>query len=1095
VYKPTLFVLIIAVLAGEPALWAADPPVPERTKTAEAPAGLLEALKDKDPSVRLQAAQMLIRMGEAKATLPVVEELLKSPQQAIRLEAGLLLKQIRPTQLKAQLKDLNPSARLEAAQALWLMGGAEAKVAIPVLVELLKSPRHELRFPAAMTLTQRNVPEAKAAVTALVEALSHPLARVRLQAAQRLQQMGVPEVRGAVTVLVDLLREHQKELGIQPAMLLGQMRAADLRAAAPGLREALNDRNPAIRFQAASILVRIGRAETKAAIPVLIDLLSGDRNPSSRAEPSRVPSAPGNNNTSFRLQAMQALAKVGPDAKAAIPPLVKLLDDAQAARVAALALPQLGPDALPPVLETWAKQESFNRPGVIQALGRFGPKAEPAVPKLMEALASPDGRVRELAANALRQIGTEAVPFLEKALARADSHVRQTAAAILADIGPAAKSAIPALTEALQDPDLPVRVQVARALWEVDRDADKVIPILLEALKTNEVILRRASAQLLTAIGQLPEGTVPALRAILNDPEPMVRVDAAVCLCDLPGYRKEAVPVLRSVLKNRALRAQAVDALSKAGPEAKEAVPALLEQLYDDKIDHAFAGRVGSAVGRIAGSEGVEALLRALATAPKRLRPVLVQALAQAGPSGFAAVIKRIDDEDAAVRAVAARSLDQAGRSTAETVSALVKTLQSRDAQVRREALRAMEQVARDAGSVVSVAQAIPVLTDILKGGQAEERVLAAETLAYLRPGSEPAVSVLVETARGDQSGLRRQAIAALGRIAEFRAPRALLSDKAAISTLAEVLDSPDATLRLEAALALAWVGTVKARTEGLTAGHEGSSALPCALPAPLAQQVVSVLLEVVREKNHPLRIRAMGALIWCGSDDEAVFSALMRVLGDDGPARAKAAEVLGRMGPVAKAAVPPLTELTKGPDPDARIQAALALWRIDHRTEAIPVLVRELKSTVARKPGNAMSFGRLAVAASAPTEPPCQQAAEALEEIGPAARAAGPALTKLLRDSHLASCRPYYALALAKIDRQAAGVAVPVLLDMLDGKPDAVPLTEPAAATLRRKTIKALGDLGAPARGAVPSLRKALLDPDERIRSEAAKALKKVGG
>jgi HEAT repeat protein len=379
--KQTLFGLMIALLsAAEPPVRADDPPGPEGKKTAEAPAGLLEALKDKDPSVRLQAAQALIRMGQAKAALSVIEELVKSPQQGIRLEASLLLKQLQSAQLEAKLKDANPSARLAAAQALWQRGGAEATSAIPVLVELLNSPRHELRFPAALTLTQRNVPEAKAAVAVLVQALQHSQARVRFQAAKQLQQIGTAEARAAAPALVALLREHQRELGFRPATLLGQMRPADLRAAVPALREALCDGNPSIRFQAALILIRIDRAGAQAAIPVLIDFMVADQKPPGLPEPSRMPGVPRHDNAGFRLPAIQALAKIGPDARAAIPPLVKLLDDAQAASVAALTLPQLGLEALQPVLETWAKQESFNRPGVIEALSGFGPKAKPAVP-------------------------------------------------------------------------------------------------------------------------------------------------------------------------------------------------------------------------------------------------------------------------------------------------------------------------------------------------------------------------------------------------------------------------------------------------------------------------------------------------------------------------------------------------------------------------------------------------------------------------------------------------------------------------------------------------------------------------------------------
>jgi HEAT repeat protein len=1097
---------VIAALVGSGGLIArADGQTSgQATKTAEAPAGLLEALKDKDPSIRLQAAQALVQLGQAKAALPVVQELLKAPQPAIRLEAGLLLKQMGPARFAAQLKDADPSARLQAAQALWQMGGAEAKSAIPVLVELLKSPRPELRFRAALILTGRSVPEAKTAVGVLIEGLKDPHARVRLQAAQRFLQIGAPEARDVAPTLVDLLRHHQRELGFQPAMLLGQMRPADLRSAAPALLEGLNDRNPGIRFQSALVLARIGRAETEAAIPVLINLLGADKNPPRQPEQTPAPRAYAEGSTSFRLQAAQALMKLGPEAKAAIPPLVKLLDDPQAALFAALALRQIGPEAVQPVLETWSKQDSFNRPGVIRALAQFGPKAKPATPKLIEALTSQDTRVREQAAIALRQIGTDAVPSLANTLTEPDPRLRRTAAAILAEIGPAAECAIPTLTQTLRDPDGSVRVQAAQALWEVEHSAEKVIPVLLNGLQEKNVMLRRSSARLLAEIAGVPQESIPALRAALKDQDLVVRVNAAVCLCGIhpkplrrpgrsqvhqasapPEQVKEAVAVLLPALKNKGLRNQAVEALAKAGPEAKDAIPALLGELEDDKEDYAFAGRIGSAVGQILGAEGAETLLRGLDSAPKRLRPLFVQALGQAGAAGSMTLLKFIDDGDSTVRVVAVRSLGQAGWQTAETVPALIKALRDSNAQVRREGIRALGRIGRGAKGVASAPEAVSALTQILKGGQAEERILAAETLGYVQPSSQQAVSVLVEMAQSDGLGLRRQAIAALGRIAEHRV-QAIEGgtldtlEKAAIPALAESIDSWDATLRLEAAFALAQM--------------EASPHF--AFGAPLSEKVLSVLLEVVRERNHPMRTRAMEALSRCGAGGEEVVAALTRALGDGGPPRVKAAESLGRLGPPAKSAVPILADLLKEPDAETRIQAALALWRIDHQAEVVPVLVRELKSSVARRPTSASPLsGRLGVAGSTAAVPPCRQAADALGIMGPAARAAVPALIEVLRNPRLCSHRPSYAQALAKIDRQAAGVAVPMLIDLLDSKPEDLRLSEQAAAALRRQAAKALGEIGAPARDAVPSLRKALSDPDDGARADAAAALKKLGG
>src|SRR5438067_12493460 len=113
-------------------------------------------------------------------------------------------------------------------------------------------------------------------------------------------------------------------------------------------------------------------------------------------------------------------------------------------------------------------------------------------------------------------------------------------------------------------------------------------------------------------------------------------------------------------------------------------------------------------------------------------------------------------------------------------------------------------------------------------------------------------------------------------------------------------------------------------------------------------------------------------------------------------------------MGSAAKSAVPALEDLLKGPDGVARIQAALALWKIDPRTEeAVPVLVSELKNPLVSRPITLLLTGRFG---SVPTVSPvahCWQAADALGQIGPPARAAVGTLTELLRDPYLCLHRP----------------------------------------------------------------------------------------
>src|SRR5262249_5077236 len=150
----------------------------------------------------------------------------------------------------------------------------------------------------------------------------------------------------------------------------------------------------------------------------------------------------------------------------------------------------------------------------------------------------------------------------------------------------------------------------------------------------------------------------------------------------VPGHFKEALPMLHAALKNRLVRLQAVDVLGKAGPEAKEAVPALLGALQDESTDAAYANRIGSALGQIVGPEIVGELEGAFAGAAKKSRPRIAQALTQTGRAGAAALLKWVEDEDPIIRQIAVSGL---GRS-ADSVPALIKALRDKDPKTRQEA-------------------------------------------------------------------------------------------------------------------------------------------------------------------------------------------------------------------------------------------------------------------------------------------------------------------------------------------------------------------------------------------------------------------------
>jgi len=111
--------------------------------------------------------------------------------------------------------------------------------------------------------------------------------------------------------------------------------------------------------------------------------------------------------------------------------------------------------------------------------------------------------------------------------------------------------------------------------------------------------------------------------------------------------------------------------------------------------------------------------------------------------------------------------------------------------------------------------------------------------------------------------------------------------------------------------------------------------------------------------------------------------------------------------------------------------------------------------------------------------------AAESLGEIGPEAEAAGPALIKALRHDEDVAVRTSATKALGKIGPEAKA-AVPALIKALEHDKDA---------DVRCSAASALGEIGAEAKAAVPALIKALEhDKDADVRRSAGSALGGIG-
>jgi hypothetical protein len=89
---------------------------------------------------------------------------------------------------------------------------------------------------------------------------------------------------------------------------------------------------------------------------------------------------------------------------------------------------------------------------------------------------------QEVAAEALAQIGPPALPELRRALQSPNPRVRREAASVLVRMGPDGKDAVSDLIPLLDDEDEATRKLAARALGRIGPDAAAAVPALMRTL-------------------------------------------------------------------------------------------------------------------------------------------------------------------------------------------------------------------------------------------------------------------------------------------------------------------------------------------------------------------------------------------------------------------------------------------------------------------------------------------------------------------------------------------------------------------------------------------------------------------------------------
>jgi HEAT repeat protein len=345
------------------------------------------------------------------------------------------------------LQSNNP--RVRSGSAGWLGNqGAKAEAAVPALVNALGDNDREVLSQASHALWKIG----PTAYPEVAKRLKHQAPQVRAAAAGLVASFvgrGDRRARAATPELFALLRDEDATVREEVIACLRETKLGP-KVIVPALVGALADKDPGVRVAAARQLEMVG-PEARAAVPALLKALKGK-------------------DQELAYWCATALGGIGPEDKEVIPALIAVLKDGQnrnLGRAAAYAFAEMGPRAEPAVpslvdaINTDTKDPRLGNARLdacMLALGKIGKGTEAVDAALIRVLKDKRRhyQIRWRAADALaglRPVRREAAVALAEILGEEGVHKRlaDIAAYALGRMGPAAKDAVPVLMQLAAD--------------------------------------------------------------------------------------------------------------------------------------------------------------------------------------------------------------------------------------------------------------------------------------------------------------------------------------------------------------------------------------------------------------------------------------------------------------------------------------------------------------------------------------------------------------------------------------------------------------------------------------------------------------------
>lgn len=575
-------------------------------------------------------------------------------------------------------------------------------------------------FANASGISSRDANEAISFLTAVAVAVESPYDRVA-----RGGQRSVPEdppkevsTDERLAAAVALLKSENRDDRVRACANIAAF-GEGAASAVPGLIQALKDSDAVVRAYAARALGQVGRAVRAAAEPL------------ERAfeDPNRY----------VRREALRAFVILGPKGRRTVDLIIAAMNDVDPLVVATATnkLTELGPRLLPQVIELLEDDRTaYCACLILQGLDQAGVAAVPALIKLL------DHQLVELrleSASALRAIGpaaADAVAALSGRLDDSERMVQLAAVLALGTIGEEAATAAKSLRQMASHPDDLLKVLSLWALQNVQPNKEelntKTAPRLYAYAKSDSQEVRQMAILALWELEPSDEVSMAADEEFLATASKDAIADALEA-ASLVG--EGAVPYCIKCLERPALIRAAAVVLGKIGPEAADAVPALLKQVNNE-----------------------EAVIR---------REVLF-ALGKIGPTAkdaIPAALARVDDPDATVRYSAVYALGRIGPNAAPATERLLKELESEDYYYATCCAMSLVRIAPDNDKISP--RVLPLLIGALKHDEPSVRAEAANTLGMLGPKAQQGLNAL-KNATYDQNSVVRQTVAdAIAKIVE----------------------------------------------------------------------------------------------------------------------------------------------------------------------------------------------------------------------------------------------------------------------------------------------------------------------------------------